>query len=258
MRKGERTLHPLRLTPHCFMERLQKILARAGLASRREAERWIQEGRVTVNGAVVTKLGSQADPAKDKIKVDGKLIRQLPRLYYLFHKPTGMITSLRDPQGRPSLGDWLEALGRRGRLFPVGRLDFNSSGLLVLTNDGELGQRLAHPRYRINKSYRVKISGCPSEKELDRLRRGIELEDGMAAPTKVRVVQALKKNAWLEVEIGEGRYREVRRMFEALGYFVEKLIRVRLGPIHLGSLPPGQMRSLVPEEIAALKKAVGL
>jgi pseudouridine synthase len=137
-------------------------------------------------------------------------------------------------------------------------LDFNSSGLLVLTNDGELGQRLAHPRYRIKKSYQVKISGCPSEKELDHLRRGIELEDGMTAPAKVRVVQALKKNAWLEVEIGEGRYREVRRMFEALGYFVEKLIRVRLGPIRLSSLPPGQMRSLVPEEIAALKKTVGL
>ncbi len=258
MRKGERTLHPLRLTPHSFMERLQKILARAGLASRREAERWIQEGRVTVNGAVVQRLGSQADPIRDKIKVDGKLISQIPRLYCLFHKPAGMITSMRDPQRRPSLGDWLEPLGKRGRLFPVGRLDFNSSGLLVLTNDGELAQRLMHPRYAIRKSYRVKISGCPSERELERLRRGIRLADGVTAPAKVRVVQALKKNAWLELEIGEGRYREVRRMFEALGYFVEKLIRVRLGPIRLGSLAPGEMRSLAPEEITALKKAVGL
>lgn len=240
------------------MERLQKILARAGLASRREAERWIQEGRVTVNGAVVQRLGSQADSIRDKIKVDGKLLSQIPRLYYLFHKPAGMITSMRDPQGRPSLGDWLEPLGKRGRLFPVGRLDFNSSGLLVLTNDGELAQRLMHPRYGISKSYRVKISGCPSERELERLRRGIRLADGVTAPAKARVVQALKKNAWLELEISEGRYREVRRMFEALGYFVEKLIRVRLGPIRLGSLAPGAMRSLAPEEITALKKGVGM
>lgn len=240
------------------MERLQKILSRAGLASRREAERWLQEGRVTVNGSVVTKLGSQADPAKDKIKVDGKLIRQPPALYYLFHKPPGMITSMRDPQGRPSLGEWLEPLGRRGRLFPVGRLDFNSSGLLLLTNDGELAQRLMHPRYGIKKCYRVKISGRPSEQELERARRGIRLEDGVTAPAKVRILQALKKNAWLEVEIAEGRYREVRRIFEGLRYFVEKLIRVRLGPIQLGHLAPGQMRSLVPEEIAALKKSVGM
>lgn len=240
------------------MERLQKILARAGLASRREAEKWIQEGRVTVNGAVVKKMGSQADPVKDKIKVDGKLIHQLPPLYYLFHKPAGMITSLRDPQGRPNLGKWLESWGKRGRLFPVGRLDFNSSGLLILTNDGKLGQQLMHPRYGIKKTYRVKISSCPSEEELNRLRRGLRLEDGVTAPARVRIVQALRKNAWLEIEIGEGRYREVRRMFEALGYFVEKLIRIRLGPVRLGLLAPGEIRPLSPQEIAALKKSVGM
>ena len=240
------------------MERLQKIIARAGLASRREAERWMLEGRVTVNGKVVDKLGSQADPIKDKIKVDGKLISEPPRFYYLFHKPAGLITSLRDPQGRPSLGDLLEPLGKRGRLFPVGRLDFNSTGLLVLTNDGELALRLMHPRYRVKKGYRVKISACPTERELDRLRRGIRLEDGVTAPAEVRVLQVLKKNAWLEVEINEGRYREVRRMFEALGYFVEKLIRVRLGPIRLASLAPGVIRPCSPTEITALKKAVSL
>jgi len=240
------------------MERLQKILARAGLASRREAEKWIEDGRVTVNGAVVKKLGSQADPARDKIKVNGKLISRPRQLYYLFHKPTGLITSIRDPQGRPSLGDWLESLGKRGRLFPVGRLDFNSSGLLVLTNDGELAQRLMHPRYGVRKGYRVKISACPAERELARLRKGIRLEDGITAPARVRVLQALKKNAWLEVEIGEGRYREVRRMFRALGYFVEKLIRVRLGPILLGALAPGEIRPLSVQEITALKKSVGL
>jgi len=240
------------------MERLQKIIARAGLASRREAERWILEGRVTVNGAVIEKLGSQADPLKDKIKVDGKLILRAPRLYYLFHKPPGLITAMGDPQGRPNLGDLLEPLGRRGRFYPVGRLDFNSSGLLILTNDGELAQRLMHPRYGVKKTYRVKISACPKESELDRLRRGIRLEDGMTAPAKVRVLQVLKKNAWIEVEIGEGRNREIRRMFEALGYFVEKLIRVRLGPIGLGFLGPGEMRPLSPREIATLKKSVGM
>lgn len=240
------------------MERLQKILARAGLASRREAEKWIQEGRVTVNGTVVRKLGDRADPVKDKIKVDGKLIRRQPHLYYLFHKPARMITSMRDPQRRPSLGKLLESWGRRGRLFPVGRLDFNSSGLLILTNDGEMAQRLMHPRYGIKKVYRVKLSGCPSEEELGRLRKGIRLEDGVTAPARVRVVEALRKNAWVEIEIGEGRYREVRRMFEALGYFVEKLIRIRLGPAHLGLLAPGEIRPLSVQEITALKKSVGL
>ena len=240
------------------MERLQKILAHAGLASRREAERWILEGRVTVNGTVIKKLGSQADGSRDKIKVDGKLIPAPSHLYFLFHKPTGLITSMHDPQGRPDLGKWLEPLSARGRLFPVGRLDFNSSGLLLLTNDGELTQRVTHPRYGVKKSYQVKISAHPSERELDRLRRGIRLEDGKTAPARVRVLQRLKKKAWLEVEIHEGRYREVRRMFEALGCFVEKLIRVRLGPIRLGSLAPGEIRPLSRGEITALKKAVGM
>ena len=241
-----------------LMERLQKIIARAGLASRREAEQLMRQGRVTVNGAVVTKLGSKADLERDKIKVDGKLIHKSFHRYFLFHKPPGLITSMHDPQGRPCLGDWLETLGKKGRLFPVGRLDFNSSGLLLLTNDGELGHRLTHPRYEVRRVYRVKVSGCPSEKELERLRNGIQLEDGMTVPAKVRVVESLRKSAWLEVEIKEGRYREVRRMFETLGYFVEKLIRVRFGPIHLGALGPGEMRPLFPREITTLKKAVGL
>jgi 23S rRNA pseudouridine2605 synthase len=240
------------------MERLQKILSRAGVASRREAERWIQEGRVTVNGAVVTKLGTQADPAKDKIKVDGKLIARPALRYVMFHKPPGMITSLRDPQGRPDLGQWLETLGTKGHLFPVGRLDFNSSGLLLLTNDGELAQKLMHPRYEVKKVYQVKISGRPSDEDLDRLRKGIRLDDGWTAPAKVKIVESLAKKAWLEIEIHEGRYREVRRMFQALGFFVEKLMRIRMGPLRLGSLAPGEYRPLLPPEISALKKAVGL
>ncbi len=241
------------------MERLQKIIARAGLGSRREAEKWIEEGRVTVNGKVVRKLGSQADPGRDKIKVDGKLIHQPPRLlYYMFHKPAGMIVSMDDSQGRLHLGEWLERSGMKGRLFPVGRLDFNSSGLLVLTNNGELAQRLSHPSYEINKSYRAKVSRSPSEQELKRLRHGIRLEDGMTAPARVKVVEFLRKNAWVQVEIHEGRYREVRRMFESLGIFVEKLVRVRLGPLRLGLLPPGQMRPLTQDEVTALKKCAGL
>jgi 23S rRNA pseudouridine2605 synthase len=237
---------------------LQKILSRAGVASRREAERWIQEGRVTVNGAVVTKMGTQADAAKDKIKVDGKLISRPTLRYFLFHKPPGMITSLRDPEGRPHLGQWLESLGAKGHLYPVGRLDFNSSGLLLLTNDGELAQKLMHPRYEVRKVYRAKISGRPPAEALERLRKGVRLEDGWTAPAKVRVVEMLNKKAWLEIEIHEGRYREVRRMFEAVGYFVEKLVRIRMGPLRLGPLAPGEYRPLLPHEVSALKKAVGL
>ena len=241
------------------MERLQKIMARAGLASRREAEQWILDGRVSVNGAVVRKLGTRADLSKDSIKVDGKRIKPLTTLlYYAFHKPAGIITTLNDPQHRPDLTQFVEKLGRKKRVFPVGRLDYNSTGLLLLTNDGELAQRVAHPRFGVKKLYQVKLSACPAEEELGLLRKGIRLEDGITAPARVRVVERLKKNAWVEIEILEGRNREVRRMFEALHYFVEKLIRLRVGPILLGSLPTGALRPLSLAEIKSLKQAVGL
>jgi pseudouridine synthase len=241
------------------MERLQKILSRAGLTSRREAERWILDGRVSVNGAVVRKLGSQADPARDSIKVDGKRIKSAvaPR-YFAFHKPPGIITTLNDPQKRPDLTPFIERLGSKQRVFPVGRLDYNSSGLLLLTNDGELARRLTHPRFGVKKVYRVKLSGCPTGEDFMLLRKGIRLEDGMTAPARARVVEKLKKNAWVEIEIHEGRNREVRRIFEALGYFVEKLIRVRVGPLSLGFLPPGELRPLSQAEVKVLKSAVGL
>src|SRR5574341_355609 len=241
------------------MERLQKIIARAGLASRREAERWIEEGRVTVNGTVVRKLGTQADPVNDSIKVDGKRIRaQTAPLYYAFHKPAGVITTLNDPQHRPDLTPYLARLGERRRVYPVGRLDSNTTGLLLLTNDGELALRLSHPRFGVKKIYRVKLSACPPLEDFARLRQGIRLEDGMTAPARARVVEKLKTNAWVEIEVHEGRKREVRRMFEALGYFVEKLVRIRLGPVRLGPLAPGEIRPLSVQEIAALKKSVGL
>jgi 23S rRNA pseudouridine2605 synthase len=241
------------------MERIQKILARAGLASRREAERWIVEGRITVNGSVIRKLGSQADPIKDSIKVDGKRIKPAAApLYYALHKPPGMITTLNDPEHRPDITPLLARLGEKRRVFPVGRLDYNSTGLLILTNDGELALRLTHPRFGVKKVYRVKLSACPLDEELARLRKGIRLDDGMTAPARVRVVDKLKKNAWLEIEVQEGRKREVRRMFETLGYFVEKLMRIRMGTVSLGHLPLGALRPLTQAEVKSLKQAVGL
>lgn len=241
------------------MERLQKIIARAGLASRREAERWIVEGRISVNGTVVRELGTQADPARDSVKVDGKRIRPAAApLYYAFHKPPGVITTLNDPEHRPDLTPYLATLGEKKRLFPVGRLDYNTTGLLLLTNDGDLALRLTHPRFGVKKLYRVKLSACPTDEDFIRLRKGVRLEDGMTAPARARVVDKLKKNAWVEIEVQEGRKREVRRMFEALGYFVEKLVRIRVGPILLGPLAQGELRALSNAEIAALKSAVGL
>jgi 23S rRNA pseudouridine2605 synthase len=241
------------------MERLQKILARAGLASRREAERWIAEGRVTVNGTVVSKLGSQADPARDSIKVDGKRIKPVAApLYYAFHKPPGIITTLNDPEHRPDLTPYLARLEKKRRLFPVGRLDYNTTGLLLLTNDGDFALRLTHPRFGVKKLYQAKLSACPTPEDFARLRNGIRLEDGVSAPARARVIEKLKKNAWVEIEVREGRKREVRRMFEALGFFVEKLVRIKVGSVALGALPLGELRPLSRMEIDALKREVGL
>jgi len=241
------------------MERLQKIIAKAGLASRREAERWIEEGRITVNGAVITKLGSQADPFKDSIKVDGKRVKSaVAPLYYALHKPPGVITTLNDPQHRPDITPYIARLGEKRRVFPVGRLDYNTTGLLLLTNDGELALRLSHPRFGVTKVYRAKLSRCPTPEDFARMREGIRLEDGMTAPARARVVAKLKTNAWVEIEVHEGRKREVRRMFEALGYFVEKLVRIRLGPVELGQLPLGELRPLTQNEVKSLQISVGL
>ncbi len=217
------------------------------------------DGRVSVNGVVVRKLGSQADPGKDSIRVDGKRIRpsSVP-LYFALHKPPGVITTINDPRERPDLTNFLKTLGEKKRVFAVGRLDYNSAGLLLLTNDGELAQRLTHPRFGVKKRYHVKLSACPTEIDLMRLRKGVRLDDGTTAPAEVRVLERLKKNAWVEIEIHEGRNRQVRRMFEALGYFVEKLIRVRVGAVSLGALAPGEIRPLSSREVDALKRSVGL
>ncbi|HEY7559284.1 MAG TPA: pseudouridine synthase [Candidatus Binatia bacterium] len=241
------------------MERVQKILAHAGVASRREAEQWIVDGRVAINGVVVRELGVRADPAKDSIRVDGKRVKLAGApLYFALHKPPGVISTLDDPRHRPDLTQFLRKLGEKTRVYPVGRLDFNSAGLILLTNDGELAQRLMHPRFGVSKVYHVKLSSCPTPDDWARLRKGIRLEDGVTAPARGRVLQKLKKNAWIEIELHEGRKREVRRMFLALGYFVEKLVRVRVGAVSLGRLAVGELRPLTHEEVAQLKRSVGL
>ncbi len=241
------------------MERLQRIIAHAGLASRRQAEQWILEGRVTVNGRRVRELGTRADAARDSIRVNGRVLRAAAsRVYLAFHKPAGVITTMRDAEGRPSVADYLRAGAHPPGVVPAGRLDYGTAGLLLLTNDGDLAYRLTHPRYGVRKTYEVKLSGMPSGPQLDRLRRGVRLEDGVTAPAEVRVLRRLKQKVWIEIELGEGRYREIRRMVEAVGHTLERLVRSRFGPIVLGHLGRGEIRPLTEAEVARLKRAVAL
>src|SRR5437867_927728 len=237
-------------------ERLQKILAQAGVASRRAAEALIRAGRVSVNGAIVTELGTKADAAKDEVRLDGERLRPPRARVLAFHKPPSVVTTLSDPEGRPTIRSCLP--GNFDRVFPVGRLDFHSSGLLLLTNDGELAARLLHPRFRIPRTYRVKVRGHPDAAAIGRLRRGVKLDDGVSGPAEVEVEARLPAKAWLRVTIREGRRREIRRMCEAVGHLVDRLVRVRFGPIELGRLEPGDWRPLREEEIEALRAAVGL
>lgn len=207
---------------------------------------------------MVTELGTKANPRTDRIKIDGRPLRLPERYtYLLLHKPTGVVTTLADPQGRATVAHLLA--GVRARVFPVGRLDYHSSGLLLLTDDGELALRLTHPRYGVIKAYIAKVSGVPGEKALQRLARGVRLEDGTrCAPTDVRLLEVREDKAWLELILTEGRNREVRRMCEAVGHPVEKLRRVRLGSLKLGKLAPGALRELNETEVAALRRSVGL
>lgn len=240
-------------------QRLQKIIALAGLASRREAEQWIVEGRVTVNGRVATRLGTSADPESDHICVDGRLLRPpAKKVCYAFHKPLGVVSTMRDERGRPAITDFLNAHQRRQGVFPIGRLDYNSSGLLLVTNDGSMAHRLMHPRFNVSKVYAVKLSSLPTEEQLARLRSGIRLSDGPTRPADVRVTRRLKQKAWVEVTVREGRYREIRRMMDAVGLSVERLVRIRIGAITLGDLGPGHMRLLSTDEVQAIQRLVGL
>ena len=233
-------------------ERLQKLIANAGLASRRQAEIWIKAGRVSVNGRSAT-LGESADHEVDRIEVDGRpLARGGEIVCLLLHKPSGYVTSARDPEGRPVVVDLVKDF--RQRLYPVGRLDLTTSGLLLLTNDGELAQRLTHPRHEVEKTYLARIRGHLAADQVRRLESGILLEDGPTAPAKVRVLRSQGSHGWVEITIREGRNRQVRRMFEAVGLPVSRLQRTRLAFLDLGDLRPGQYRRLTPEEIRRLKE----
>ncbi len=237
-------------------ERLQKLIAAAGIASRRHAEEMIAAGEVSVNGRVVTELGTKADAARDHIKVRGRLINPLlkeqHKVYVLLNKPKGYLTSVADPEGRPLVTQLVPAV--LGRLHPVGRLDFNTEGLLLLTNDGELTNHVTAARNKVQKVYEAKVKGVPPEAAVERLRRGITLDDGTrTAPAQVKQVDETDTNSWFEIKLHEGRNQQIRRMFDQIGHSVIKLRRVRIGLITDRSLPVGAWRHLSPVEVASLK-----
>jgi 23S rRNA pseudouridine2605 synthase len=235
-------------------ERLQKILSRAGIASRRQAEKIILEGRVTVNGAAVTEMGSKADLERDHIKVDGRLLHEPRTLVYVaLHKPNNCVTTVTDPQNRPTVMDLLH--GIRERVYPVGRLDYHSEGLLLMTNDGELANALMSASSHVPKTYVVKVNGPLSPDQEQEFRDGVPLGGRRTAPAGLRLVHRAE-NPWYEVRLIEGRKNQIREMFKHFGRLVEKLKRVRIGPLDLGPLKPGEFRYLRVEEIAKLKRAV--
>ncbi len=232
-------------------ERLQKIISAAGITSRRASEELILAGRVAVNGVVVTELGSKADPVKDVVTLDGQPIKPAEKLYYvLLHKPAGYVTSLKDPQGRQLVTELVKDIGER--LFPVGRLDYNSEGLLLLTNDGAWANRLMHPRHQVDKEYHVRVRGKIDPQQIKKLAEGVELEDGLTGTASVRLLKNDQSNDWLSVTIREGRNRQVRRMCAAVGLFVVRLRRIRYGNLTLGGLQPGEYRLLSKQEAEAL------
>jgi len=238
------------------MERLQKALARAGVASRRAAERLIRDGRVTVNGRVVDALGSKVDPERDVIKVDGRRVPAPPsrKTYLALHKPRGVLTTLEDPEGRATIRDLVPEAGTR--VFPVGRLDFHSEGLLILTDDGDLARALTLPRSHVLKTYHVKVQRSPTERSLERLRRGVSLDGRRTLPARVRILRP-GENPWLEIAIVEGRNRQIRRMCLAVGHRVAKLRRVAIDGVTLGDLAPGEVRPLSRGEVQKLRGASG-
>ncbi|HEX6381382.1 MAG TPA: pseudouridine synthase [Acidimicrobiia bacterium] len=234
-------------------ERLQKVLAQAGLGSRRACEALIAEGRVEVNGELAT-LGRRVDPEHDRVTLDGVTIPVRPGLvYYLLNKPPRVVTTAQDPEGRPTVVDLVPA---EPRVFPVGRLDWDTEGVLLLTNDGPLAHGLTHPSHGVPKTYLAEVSGVPGRAALRRLREGVDLDDGRTAPAKARLAQTTPTGAALEIVIHEGRNRQVRRMCEAVGHPVRRLVRTRFGPLRDQRLAPGQWRPLTQTEIRALYAAV--
>ncbi len=235
-------------------QRLQKIIAEMGIASRRAAEEMIIEGRVTVNGKVA-EIGMKADPLRDHIKVNGRLlVNPEKKVYYIFHKPRGVLTSLGDPQGRPTVNDFVR--GIRQRVFPVGRLDYDSEGMLLLTNDGELTHAILHPSKKIPKTYLVKVKGVLEEEEMERLRKGIRLDRTVTAPAKVKPLRKTDNNSWIEMTIYEGKKRQIRRMLERVGHPVMRLMRIRINGLEMGKLKPGEFRRLSPDELEKIKTEV--
>jgi pseudouridine synthase len=239
--------------------RLQKILSAAGIASRRAAEQLIAQGRVSVNGRTVTELGTKADPSRDEIRVDGRRVKAAePLRYLLLNKPRGYVTTRSDPARRPTVIDLLP--GVREYVYPVGRLDYDSEGLLLLTNDGDLAARLTHPRHGVAREYEAWVLGTPDERDLERLRRGLVIDGRRTAPAGVRVRDAgrgrRQGQTLLSIVLREGRNRQVRRMCEAVGHPVDALTRVRFGPIGDARLKPGQFRDLTPQEVRRLRAAL--
>ncbi len=231
-------------------ERLQKLMAAAGLCSRRQAEVWIGAGRVTVNGRIAS-IGDQADLRVDRVEVDGNPLGSPERHYHvLLNKPAGYVSTLSDPEGRPVVTDLLREIP--ARLYPVGRLDYNTEGLLLLTNDGALAHHLAHPRYEVDKTYLVRVRGHLGDEDRARLQQGVVLDDGPTAPARLSRVRLSGQHTWFEITIHEGRNRQVRRMCEAIGYPVSRLKRIRLAFLDLGELAPGEFRLLNKDEVKRL------
>jgi pseudouridine synthase len=235
-------------------ERLQKILARAGFASRRGAERLMEEGRVTVNGEIAREPGTKADLETDDVRVDGVRVKA-PKgpVYIVLNKPRGFVTKRQDPEGRPTVMDLVPPVAG---LFPVGRLDVTTEGLILLTNDGAFAERVSHPRYEVPRVYQAKVHRVPDPQTLDRLRRGVRVEGDYMSVDRVRIIEA-DNNAWVEVALHEGKRHEVKRLLEAVGHPVSKLRRVSFGPVTVRGLEPGQFRSLTPAEVAGLMRGEG-
>jgi 23S rRNA pseudouridine2605 synthase len=234
------------------LPRLQKILSETGVASRRHAEELIREGRVTVNGRLA-RIGDKVDSSRDHIKVDGKLVASpAAKAYLMLHKPKQVVTTSEDPEGRAVVMDLVK--GRVPRLFPVGRLDYDAEGILLLTNDGEMAHRLSHPSFQVRRTYWVKVKGKPAAEEIRKLSRGITLEDGPTAPCRILPRREGRENAWLEMTLREGRNRQVKRMWEKIGYPVLKLKRVSFAGLSLGNLKAGEYRHLRLAEVEKLKK----
>lgn len=237
-------------------QRLQKILAHAGVASRRKSEELIEAGRVTVNGKVIRELGSKADLSQDVIQVDGRTIREeQDKVYYVLYKPAGCVTTLSDPEGRPTIKTYLQEIPER--VYPVGRLDYDVEGALIVTNDGELAFSLMHPRFGVRRTYLAKVHGVPEPARIERLRKGVRLEDGRARALEAGVHSRTPKNTWVRVVVAEGRQHLVKRLMEAVGAPVQKLFRADYGGVGVQGLRPGGVRELTKAEVELLRSQAG-